>query len=190
MVTWSSTALVLLQSKYSHLSLSLSLLYSRARWVSSESNWLFNKKLPMVTWRTGSLSLSPIVIPLSAVITHTWIAFAYTETLESLSYICEMKNRFNFEDTHAVAAADTKIQLQLLVIDTTAVEDKHLLGSSLRHLQKLLSVFILQAIFRCSWSRRRRREEKWSRSRVQELNKFGIICGRYHTNQFDDAVAI
>lgn len=82
---------------------------------------------------------------------------------------------------------DTDTPLVVVVeIDTTAVADKYLLWS-LRHLWKLLSVFILPAIyfflpiFHCNRNTRSRRRQ-WRRRRAiesQPLNKFGIYCGRY-----------
>lgn len=121
------------------------------------------------SWRTGSALSAWLWFPLSAVITHLnlfSLTHTHSHTLESLSYICEMKNRFqlprnmqlrnadgrtrdSFECSYSCrySCTDTDTPLVVVVeIDTTAVADKYLLWS-LRHLWKLLSVFILPAIY-------------------------------------------
>lgn len=185
MVTWSSTALVLLQSKYSFalahaapLSLSLSFLHSTAHAEfqvnqidssAKSSPWSLECGWSKLTDGFGSLSL--IVIS-SFRSYHTLeslsLSLSHSHTLESFSYICEMKNRFQLprnlqlrnadgrtKDSYKCSYScryrytDTDTDTPLVIVvekDTTAIADKYLLWS-LRHLRKLLSVFILSTIY-------------------------------------------
>lgn len=183
-------------------SLSLCLALDSSCWVSSESNWLFNKKFSMVTWMRlkqvdGRVRLSQLDCDfLFPQLSHTWIplslSLSHSHTLESFSYICEMKNRFQLprnlqlrnadgrtKDSYKCSYScryrytDTDTDTPLVIVvekDTTAIADKYLLWS-LRHLRKLLSVFILSAIyfydfflplFHCNRNTRSRRRQ-WRR---------------------------
>lgn len=99
------------------------------------------------------------------------------------SYKCSYSCRYRYTDT------DTDTPLVIVVEkDTTAIADKYLLWS-LRHLRKLLSVFILSAIyfydFFCLYfiAIETREAEEGSEEggeraiESQPLNKFGINCG-------------